>query len=376
MKNLLFLVAFVIIAILSSCKDEFDLVPDPDEVIEIPGYDEFGGISPVKINNSNQVIGYYGGLVPEASTDLLDFGETAVGFVVNADGSGFTDLTEPGHLATWPHDINDQGLIVGEYLPEGTYDSSFLPGYAFSKEASGENFKTLHPEWAWKSSATRITNSGQIVGTYSTTELGSVACIFQEDTAIALLDTVAMPYSELHAVNETFAIIYANDGEKYHYFSYRFDDESVTRLEITSEMADFSGFHDINEQHLAVGFYIDLSVSELAIGWIYNLETHTLQTYQEENTQGKHNYLEYNFIGINESGTIVGWSGRDFSNLLQLRAMTINADFTDFRDITPENSEIYSEMVSINDQGLALGTLGLPRKNNGVATKIMLLEFF
>ena len=115
MKNLLFLVAFVIIAILSSCKDEFDLVPDPDEVIEIPGYDEFGGISPVKINNSNQVIGYYGGLVPEASTDLLDFGETAVGFVVNADGSGFTDLTEPGHLATWPHDINDQGLIVGEY---------------------------------------------------------------------------------------------------------------------------------------------------------------------------------------------------------------------------------------------------------------------
>ena len=117
-------------------------------------------------------------------------------------------------------------------------------------------------------------------------------------------------------------------------------------------------------------------MSELAIGWIYNLETHTLQTYQEENTQGKHNYLEYNFIGINESGTIVGWSGRDFSNLLQLRAMTINADFTDFRDITPENSEIYSEMVSINDQGLALGTLGLPRKNNGVATKIMLLEFF
>lgn len=377
MKNLLYLAAFVSIATLICCKDGNDLVQDPDEVIEIPGHDEFGGIYPVKINNSNQIIGYYGGLAPEASTGLLDFGETAVGFVINADGSGFTDLTETGHLATWPHDINDQGLIVGEYLPEGTYESSFLPGYAFSKESTGENFKNLHPEWAWKSSATHITNSGQIVGTYSTTELGSVACIFQGGTAAALLDTVAMPYSELHAVNETFAIIYANDGEEYHYFSYRFDDETVTKLDINSKMADFSEFHDINEKHLAVGFYIDLSVSGLAIGWIYDLETDTLHTYEESNKQGDYDYLEYNFMGINESGTIVGWSGRDYSHgLTQLRAMAINADFIGFRDITPENSEIYSEMVSINDQGLALGTLGLPRKNNGVANKIMVLEFF
>ena len=361
--------AIAILLLSTGCRDEFDLVPDPDEVVEIPGFNGEGSLVPVKITDGNQLIGYYGGLAPRASADLLRMGERATGFVIAADGSQYQELTQTGHAATFPLDINNNGAIVGEYIPEGAYSSTFLPGFAFA--LIDGTFINLHPDGYFQSSASHITNDGIILGSYGADELATVACLFRNDSVITLLDPNTYQFSEVHSVNNQFALIYAYDGSVYSYHSYAFANGAVTQLNIPPAVADFSGLGGLNTQGLAAGFYVD---NGRAAGITYDLTTGVLESYQATNSQGGYTYYEYTIMDINDDGLMVGRTDRNIGGLLQGRAMRLGQGFGGFADVTPENSELYSELVSVNNNGLALGYLGLPRKGNSVVNKLFVIE--
>lgn len=360
---------------LISCDDGFDLVPDPKEVVEIPGYNGEGSIQPVRINNQNQIIGYTGG-AELVGFSLLYTEREAAGFLINSDGSGFRDLRQEDHLFNWPLDINEQGLIAGAFTPEGNYTGDYVPAYAYAMQSDGTGFTNLHPEGAFFSIARKVTPSGTIAGEYGRSGTESIACLFRGDSIVELVNPQVQLHSTVQCANDQAVIIYSWLGEqRYAYYAFDLESETLERLNIDERTADFSELFDITEDGLAVGFYIDLNVNELAIGMTYDLRTDKLKTYNQKNKQDKSEYLEYTFFGVNASGLMVGRSGRTHEGgLLQSRAMKMNNDFTGFRDITPENSGIYSEMYSVNDAGLAVGYLGLPRKNTAVVNKMFVMQ--
>ncbi len=377
MKYLLPLITYILVGgvvILISCSDPFIRLEDPREVVDIPGFDGHGSIQIQDINNANEIIGFIG-YSPGSSSDIIDLEEPPTCFRILSDGTSFTELTRPGHLATWPVDINDEGTIVGEYLTEGGQHSDFLPGKAYVLLKDG-TFIDLHPSEAYSSTASHVTNTDKVFGSFGLTELESRACLFAADSIVELLDSSTYPFSEVHASNNSWVIIYArNQSDEYEYFAYSVLSGDLQKMNISPDVADFSEIKAINDNDLAVGFYVDLINTGRAVGLVYDLKNHTYIAYEEKNRSQGADFLEYNFFDINNSGVIVGWAGRKYEGpLLQLRAFSIHQDFGDFKDVTPENGDIYSEMAAINDLGIAVGYLGLPGRNNSVLNKMMVMD--
>ena len=366
----------LILSLHSCSKDPLENVEDPDEVIEIPGFDGEGLIVPVKINNQNKIIGYYqpGEQGPDAN-DPFD-GKRQNGFLIQHDGEGFVPLNQPSHVVNRPRNLNDHGLIVGEFITEDNYNVSanLSPTYAFSMNADGTDFKNLHPSNAYYSSATHVTDHPSILGHYSTTEQGSVACIFRGDSVADLVDSNQLLFSRVHAVNQEYAILYTYNGNIRQYYAYHFQDESLALLDIHSLIADMSSIYAVNDQGIAVGYSVDFSQSDAFIGMMYDMNNQQLTLYKNSNNVGGSTFIGYKFMDINEKNIITGIAERPYEGgFLQSRAMLTDKQFHRVWDITPYNGNAYSEMVSLNDNGKALGYLGIPKKNQMV-NKMMVID--
>jgi len=353
-----------------------DNIADPDVVLNITGFDGEGLIVPVKINNSNKVIGYYQKGEQGPGSDNAFDGKTETGFIINANGSGSIILNQPNHVVNRPADINDDGLIVGEFISEQNFQGSanVSPTYAFSINSDGTGFVNLHPDEAYYSAATHITSHPYVLGHYSNTEQGSVACMFRGDSVVNLVDSATVLFSGVHATNSEYAIIYGSTGQVRQYYAYHFQTQTLTQLNIPPSVADFSAIHSINEQGIAVGYSLDFVQSDAFIGLVYDLNTNQLRLHKSSTNFGGSSFVGYKFLDINEDGLIAGFAERPYQGgFLQSRAMIMDSRFQDFRDITPSNGNAYSEMVSINDSGVALGYLGIP-KGSQVVNKMMVID--
>ncbi len=365
---------FASLSLIMACEDQFKLVPDPDEVIEVPGFNGEGIISPSRINDLNQIIGYYGTGWPVGITDFYE-DQDVTGFLINSDGSGFMGLRQPDHQNNWPFDINNEGQIVGAYMPFGQYSGTYTPAYAYVMNTDGTGFQELHPEGSFYSIARRVTSSGLVFGEHGPDGVNSVACMFKDGEVIDLVDTSEIDYSKISSANDEVVIVYGTEDEIWHFWKYDIANETLTKLPIAENITDFAGLLGINDRGIAAGFSVDLSVDAQSQAVVFDTNNDELLTYRDFNQQRTWAYLEYKIFDINNSGTMVGWSSRDIGGgSPQARAFRMNQDFTGFRDVTPENGDIYSELVSINESGLALGLIGLPRRDLAVHNKIFVIQ--
>lgn len=300
----------------------------------------------------------------------------AEGFIIGTNGNGYVSLLKSDHHSVWPYHIGGNDVIVGTYLPLGNYTDANLPAYAFTSDSEGNNFTNLHPSGAFYSIATHVTNSGKIVGNFGNRYDNSIACLFQGDSVVHLVNPAVQLYSTVSCVNDKMAIIYATLGnQSFAYYKYLFETKELVQLNISNQIANFSRLIDINDEGIAVGYYVDLQVNDRSIGLKYDTRTDQVSTYNTTIKIGKVEYLDYGFFGITNAGKLIGRSGRDIDvGFLQNRAMKMNNDFTGFLDVTPNNGDIYSELNAVNDNGLAVGVLGLPRKKSVVVNKLFVID--
>jgi len=363
---------------ISGCKKDAapPILDNIEEIFELPGFNGEGYIEPVKINNNNYIIGHFTPLGSGPSAGDQYEGKREFGFVIHTNGTNMVTLNQSNHVVTRPRDINEANKIVGEYISEtnfiGSANTSIPHAFIINKDGTG--FLSIHPNDAYYSSATHITNHPYILGHYSNTEQGSVACLFAEGTVKNLVDTNLILYSRIHAVNSEYAIIYGYDGTEREYFSYNFANETLEQLSISASIADVSEIHSINEQGFLVGYSLDFSISDAYIGLLYDISSHQLIIYKDTNNKQGSNYVGYSFRDIDENNAIIGFAERPFEGgFLQTRAMIIDNNFQGFRDVTPQNTNAYSELVSINNSGIALGYLGIWQTDK-VLNKLMIID--
>jgi probable HAF family extracellular repeat protein len=115
--------------------------------INVPGAQ---GTVAIRINNSDQIVGYY------ANNNGLSGG----GFIDT--GGSYVTLNVPGATKTWAYGVNDAGQVVGTYL-DGSFAGADYHGFLYS----GGIFTTLDFPAASFTQAWAINDSGQIIGFYS-----------------------------------------------------------------------------------------------------------------------------------------------------------------------------------------------------------------
>jgi hypothetical protein len=346
-----------------SCQKEEELKPiaDPKEVLDVPGFDGNGAIIPTKISNSGKIIGYIGSAVPRGS--VSGYYMDASGFAINSDGTGFVNLLQAGQHSNWPFDINKDGVIVGAYLPNGNYAGYNLPAYAYLFDTNS-GFKAIHPSGAFYSIAKCITNSGIILGEYGVSaSSGPTACIFSGGSVTKLMDN-----AEVQCANDEIAILSASDGSMYTFFKYTFASSQLTKL---FSKSNYTKILAINDEGFTVGYTEDQGAR---VGLIYNTMTDQMSSYNNTNTKGNYTYDEHAFFDINNNGKIVGRSFRPWHGPHQSRAMSLSFDLLGWRDITPEGSEAYSEMNSVNDNDIAVGSMGILKDQGAVVNKLFIVN--
>jgi uncharacterized membrane protein len=150
-------------------------------------YTDIGSLSPVGINNSNQIVGAYSGggflfengkLTPinypgsadSQVTDINNLGQMVGVYTDDPNdprgagkysyfysGGTYTSITFPGATRTWAYGINDLGQIVGTYEDGGQYGFLLENGVYTTLSHSGGTIR----------GAESINNDGQIVGMLS-----------------------------------------------------------------------------------------------------------------------------------------------------------------------------------------------------------------
>lgn len=371
------------------------LIEFPPEALEIPINDNvdenaFYHVA-VDINESNLIIGYtnstgaYATAGPE--TEMIP----TAGFAVNADDTGYTDLSAPvaGSTASWPLDINNAGAVVGAYieaLSDGTHALR-----AYSIKADGSSFMSLHPAEEVSSKATHVNENGRIFGVIEKEPgpyffLSEAVEFTVDDTGKPVATRLLPGYfdSYVQAVNETWVVVYATETEdsRSKHVLYTIAEGTYEELVIPGIVTTFNNIvvKTISNDGTMVGWYTDdLSAGSFGhVGFTYRIGDSAVSLYRMLNVVGQWEYVEYQFFDFDSKGTIVGVAYRiDPDSILQIpqaRAMRLEWDFSGWADITPDNGGAYGEAYGITEDGWVAGYAGFASfktvRDAGFAVKI------
>jgi hypothetical protein len=359
-------------------------MPDylPPEVLNIPnedGIEDEGFSTTAKaINTQGQIVGWTGG----SNRPLYRcYDSPSTGYLINKDNSGYVNLSQEGVWVTFPMDINDSGVVVGAYvpaevtIPEGPfYPPTAIPCHAFRINADGTGFKDLHPDGFIYSLARTVTPDGIIAGFYGEEEEACNPdlnpCLFDENGGISVdfNSELATEVSFSGVINDEYMLVtasYESDDKKCFILDYHNPEEPDSWQELPIDDIDFYDlwFCAINDNNQIVGCFLDYNIFAYC-GFTYMPGDEKIRILSGKRSIGNWDYYEYELLGINNSGQIAGISYRDDNGgLSQARAMCIDWDFNNFRDITPEPFDGYSEAYDINDSGFIIGYGGFMQKH-------------
>ena len=376
--NLILLLLVAIFTIISCSKE--DNYKFPPQVLNVPNYnnqqeDVFSTLA-TDINNQGMIVGFTGG----SNTPLSRIYELpSTGFMIQKDNSNAVRISPDTIYETWPMAINNQGLIVGAYLPPsfGNFSESEmveLPAYAFTYTIQDGKFTTIHQNQFKFSVATCVNDDG-IIGGYCGKSLAyrapAYACIlnYPDSSSFVILHPDSAYSSEVKAINKNYCVISAEYNREFNSTSIsiiNLSDLSVVGKIPLDEFSYFSAdIGDINSNDEIVGWILNANDALTETGFIYKPGDIKVNKFEINTEVNGWNYLSIRFVDINDNGRIAAIAGRSIGagGLYQNRAAIINTDFTGFTDVTPENSDTYGEAYAINNNSDVVGYAGFMQKH-------------
>ena len=130
---------------------------------------------------------------------------------------GFTNIDYPNATYTRPYDINNVGVIVGEYWP-----TSPGPTRGFLRDSNG-NFSTIDYPGSYSTTPMGINDTGQIVGTYNDASGGTHGFLRDITGKFTKIDVTGATRTIASGISNTGRIVgtyYSKSDDKAHGFLY------------------------------------------------------------------------------------------------------------------------------------------------------------